>query len=451
MLCKFVIFMENSNENKISNGLKITLLVIVIVAVALFTLYKWATSTGDDTAPLTKKFVNYINNFSPLNSNDNSYDTFTLSSSGNPKEKQKEKINRFAIDYCRSSPNITHKKPIDKEGEDNKTYEFSVNYETLSENGEKIKIDCVMTLVSIEKGLINIEEDFIKNNFQKMICYMSNQFKKFIVPYLHFVCLNKQKMMIKIVPNFSNLTIRDLIKTKKLKDEQIPKFAHEIAKALYTLHKNNFFLLNLNTGNIFIDEYGKIKINGIELILMDNEDVFYNYIYEFFNSNQKYFSPASNLNLFEVIDTVSFGRVLYEMASGNPLTTNYPNDLDKLGNFEIKEILMNIFPLKGICNIKLKEILQMKLFSSITNEENKKSKFNFFGLKKNKNDSDDDEDEFNENNDDNENNHLVSNYLQTNDQFYSVKDILYNQKNLLLRKTKKESDDDIDIKIDTSI
>ena len=443
--------MESSNENKISNGLKITLLVIVIIAVGLFTLYKWATSTGDDTAPLTKKFVNYINNLAPLNSNENSYDTFTLSSSGNSKEKQKEKINRFAIDYCRSSPNITHKKPIDKEGENNKKYNFSVNYESLSESGEKVKIDCVMTLISIEKGLINIEEDFIKNNFQKMICYMSNQFKKFIVPYLHFVCLNKQKMLIKIVPHFSKGTIRDLIKSKKLKDDKIQIFAYEIAKALCTLHKNNFYLLNLQTGNIFIDENEKIKINGIESILMDNEDNFYNYIYEFFNSNQKSFPSTTNLNLFEMIDTVSFGRVLYEMASGNPLTTHYPSDLDELGSYEIKEILMKIFPHKGICNIKLKEILQMKLFSSITNEAKKKSKFNFFGLKKNKNDSDNDEDEFNENNDDNENNQLVSNDLQTNDQFYSLKDILYNQKNILLRKIKNVSDDDIDIKIDTSI
>ena len=48
--------------------------------------------------------------------------------------------------------------------QNNKKYNFSVNYESLSESGEKVKIDCVMTLISIEKGLINIEEDFIKNN-----------------------------------------------------------------------------------------------------------------------------------------------------------------------------------------------------------------------------------------------------------------------------------------------
>ena len=74
-------------------------------------------------------------------------------------------------------------------------------------------------------------------------------------------------------------------------------------------------------------------------------------------------------------------------------------------------------------------------------KEKQKSKFNIFGIKK-ENDSDDD---------DEQNEKLMSNSIEV-DNFSSIKDILYNESNLLKRKVKEdEEEDDEVITIDPKI
>ena len=424
--------MDSTDTNKFSPYLKISLLLFTIVTISLYLLYKWSRQSNDDTAPLTKKFVNYLNNIAPSQyANDNNYDTFSTASTP---QNIGAKINRFAIDFCRSSPNITHKCPIEKYDKKSK-HNYSVNYDTLSVEGKKMILDCVMTVIPLNENiLINIEEDYIKNMFQKMIYELSNKNKKFIVPYLHFVILNKQKVMIKIVPKYKSESLREVNSNKKLSSSVLEGIAHDIIHALFSLHKKGIYLLNLHCGNILIDDDTKIKINDIESIIKDNTDTFYDYIYTYYKNKSSY----TKLILFEAIDVVSYGRILYEMFTGNELKQHEAKTFSEVDNVCIKEILTKIFPFKGICSVNAKDILHMEPF---VQKEKQKSKFNIFGIKK-ENDSDDD---------DEENEKLMSNSIEV-DNFSSIKDILYNESNLLKRKVKEdEEEDDEVITIDPKI
>ena len=422
--------MESTDTNKLTPYLKISLLLFTIVIISLYLLYKWLRQSNDDTAPLTKKFVNYLNNISPThNSNDNNYDTF---SSAAPPQNSIAKINRFAIDFCRSSPNITHKNPIEKYDKNSK-HNYSVNYETLSIEGKKMILDCIMTVIPLNENiLINIEEDYIKNMFQKMIYELSNKNKKFIVPYLHFVILNKQKMMIKIVPKYKSESLREEISNKKLSNSVLEGIAHDIIHALFSLHKKGIYLLNLHCGNILLDDDTTINLNDIESLIKDNSDTFYDYIYIYYKQNTSY----TKLNLFEAIDVISYGRILYEMFTGNELKQHEAKTFSEVDNVCIKEILTKIFPFKGICGVSAKDILHMEPFT----REKKKSKFNIFGIRK-ESDSDDEDEEKEK---------LMSNAIEV-DNFSSIKDILYNESNLLKRKVKEEEEDDEVISIDPKI
>ena len=148
--------------------------------------------------------------------------------------------------------------------------------------------------------------------------------------------------------------------------------------------------------------------------------------------------PNVKLILFEAIDVVSYGRILYEMFTGNELKQHEAKTFSEIDNVCIKEILTKIFPFKGICSVSAKDILHMEPF---VQKEKQKSKFNIFGIKK-ENDSDDD---------DEENEKLMSNSIEV-DNFSSIKDILYNESNLLKRKVKEdEEEDDEVITIDPKI
>ena len=124
------------------------------------------------------------------------------------------------------------------------------------------------------------------------------------------------------------------------------------------------------------------------------------------------------------------------MFTGNELKQHEAKTFSEVDNVCIKEILTKIFPFKGICGVSAKDILHMEPFT----REKKKSKFNIFGIRKESDSDDEDE----------ENEKLMSNAIEV-DNFSSIKDILYNESNLLKRKVKEEEEDDEVISIDPKI
>jgi serine/threonine protein kinase len=199
------------------------------------------------------------------------------------------------------------------------------------------------------------------------------------------------------------------------------------------LHKNNWYHLHLHSGNILIDEKSDIiKITELENSVCNlpiKNEQFYNFIYEDLNynsSNTKNFNKNLNLNkndndnknkneknslfadifkynynVFEKIDIISFGRILYEMVTGKELKSSFPDELELNDmDTDIANILRCIFMRNGknrnnnininsnFKEIKIDNLLDMKFFSlknqeNFQNEKNNKDKegnFNSFYL-----------------------------------------------------------------------
>lgn len=149
--------------------------------------------------------------------------------------------------------------------------------------------------------------------------------------------------------------------------------------------------MNLHSGNILISKNSsKIKLVDFENFFFElpirNEQYFFYLIELFLDEYRKNYDKQSAMlsdiftpkfNVFEMIDIVSFGRVVYEMYTGKELKAPYPDELEYFEMEEnIKEVLRSIFPLKtrstnnskvnyvGYPEISVQELLKKKLFSS---------------------------------------------------------------------------------------
>lgn len=394
----------------------------------MFILYKWIQCRNDDTEPLKKKFRNFfgnnLNNTLQNNSNflpnqNNSYNTFHNNISfSNSNSKlafdhnyslnliPTEKITRFVMDYCRTSPNITHiqKDIIDIGWRSNLKYHFSVNVESMNQLSGKVISKNIMTVIPIFNfSLVDFEDKNDRSSYAKLLIDLfSNHLS--LIQYTHLDILNTPKFLIAITPFYLTGSLCDLInkndplipynkksnwKGAPLLYNQILSFSEQILKGLAYLHQNNWYHLHLHTGNILVNEKeDKCYITDIENCLLDipikNEKYLY-YIYEFFNNKSLFSQGNGNTNsvlseifisidLFEKIDIVLFGRILYEMTFGKELLSNAPDDLELNElNLKLKQMFNYIFPKKIIndhLTLSLPEKSVLELLSIVIGKSN---------------------------------------------------------------------------------
>lgn len=166
----------------------------------------------------------------------------------------------------------------------------------------------------------------------------------------------------------------------------ISLYGRQILEALHFLHSNKWYHLHLHSGNVLVDEKNQqVKITELENFVCDlplKNEQYFHFIYEEFNyeknaalsnpnypkdyqneklnfnnnnnnknhnnnnNNNNLFSDIfkSQFNIFEKIDIISFGRILYEMTTGKELKSPFPDELEyKDMDIEIAQILRAIF------------------------------------------------------------------------------------------------------------
>jgi len=279
-----------------------------------------------------------------------------------------------------------------------------------------------MTATPINKSFINFEDDFTRESFTKVLKTLSTN-NKYIMPFLHFDILHKQKLMIKIEKVNEYGSIKDLIykssamnsygkkyqpsKGKALNLSLVSIYGRQILEALVYLHRNKWYHMHIHTGNVLLDENGEeIRLSGLEIFVNDlpirNEHVM-NYAFENFNGNNFHISQAkpnnnssiltdifkNTYNIFEKIDIISFGRLVYEMAFGKELKAPFPDNLEyqdmEAGLAEVlrlifykKESKINTNFMYSVPQVTASELLKLKFFDSNKEDEENKSKFFYY-------------------------------------------------------------------------
>lgn len=283
-----------------------------------------------------------------------------------------------------------------------------------------------MTATPINKAFINFEDDFTRESF-----YKANQTlianNKYLMPFLHLDILYKQKLMIKIEKINEYGSIKDLIykshhmnsygkkysmnKGKYIDITLVSTYGRQILEALSYLHMNKWYHMHLHAGNVLIDDSGEeIRLTGLDLFVNDlpirNEHLF-NYAFENLNQgldncNQYKFDKNSQIlsdifkntfNIFEKIDLILFGRLLYEMAVGKELKAPFPDNLEYQEMdpnlvevfrliFNKKESNINSNIMHCVPDVSANDLLKLRFFNSRDEDyyNSKKSKTELFPL-----------------------------------------------------------------------
>ena len=436
---------------EINHDMKLLILFFLIFIIGIIWLLKYFKSSiqQGNTDSLTKKFIKFFhpnddNNNNSNSENNNNYYSISF------KEQDKEKdMKRFIIQYCKNSENcfLKSKNSLNISYRKNFKFDFNINYEYISIiNGKKNKTDCLLTIFPLNNTIINLEDNNLIDSFIKFLNDIFEKNKKYLVNNFHLDILYNQKLFIKISQIYKFGSLKDLIystnplysyekknilynknqKGKPLSKKKISKFSRQILLLLKRLHKNNIYHLNLHSGNILVDNDNNIKVNDLEMIIFSDlkrqDENFFSSLFEYYSSN-----PKDNvLNIFEVIDIISFGKILYEISTGSEMENSELN-IKKLENIDkdIIDILKLIFPKDNICSVSIKQILKMNLV-----------KDNFIDDDSDNNEMNDDDDDnfiivhYDDDSDsekDNENSSLIS----SNNKYLNIKNILFNEKQFI--------------------
>ena len=431
----------NLNDEK----MKLFILFIIIFIIGILWLMRYFKNNIEEGEPssLTKKFLNFFRN----KFNDNNINNHNNSNNPLNGENTEKNVIKFINEFCKNSPNIYLKSKNELNISFRKKFKFDFNvyYENISViNGKKYKSDSILTIIPLNNCLIDLEEDNLRNLFVNLINNTFNQNKKYLVNNYNLDLLYNQKILIKIYPIYSLGSLRDLIystnplnsfekkslkyknkKGKPLQKKKIAKISRQILLLLKRLHKNNIYHLNLHSGNVLIDSDFNIKINDLEMIIFSKykrqDENFFNDLFEYYLSN-----PIGNfLKVFEAIDIISFGKILYEISTGNEMETPYLN-LKNLENIDkdIIDLLKLIFPQNNICSSSVKQLLKMDLVKN-----------NFIDEEQENNEMNDDDDDnfiiihFDDDSDSEQNNENSNQNID--DKFKNLKNILFNEKQFL--------------------
>lgn len=340
-------------------------------------------------------------------------------------------------------------------------YNYVVDYEYLTYKSEKIKCNSIMTTLPLNKSTINFEDNYIRESCIKLLNDMTQNCFYF-VNFFHLDILTTQKILIKINSLYEGGSLRDMIYKSNPLEEFSKKYNHKgrglpmsliktygtsILKALNYLHTNSWYHLHLHTGNIFVDGEN-VRIAEIENVLSGlpiRNEHFLNFIYECYNNEYYLKQLNSNVNsensailskiyknkanVFEKIDIVAFGRIVYEMCTGNELKSPCPDEIEyKYFDPHVNEVLKAIFVrsklMDGKINLNLPDVSAQDLlgFKLFENEgiDNKDGKLNFITLLLGDNVS------------------LLSglnnNSICEFDKYFNIKEIVFNQKAFLKEK-----------------
>lgn len=191
---------------------------------------------------------------------------------------------------------------------------------------------------------------------------------------------------------------------KPIHHSLLVNYSTQILNALIYLHEKRFYMMHLHSGNILIDEESnRIQLVDLENCIFDipikNEHLM-SYAFDSFNEDLQYTRTDKNssiltgifgskINIFEKLDIISLGRLIYEMATGKELNAPYPDDLE----FEdmedsVVEVLRAIFNRKGrssrsffitVPEFSASDLRKFKLFSADLLSRKSKSKANYQG------------------------------------------------------------------------
>ena len=436
---------------EINHDMKLLILFFLIFIIGIIWLLKYFKSSiqQGNTDSLTKKFIKFFHPNDDNNNNSNSENNNNYYSiSFNDQDKEKD-MKRFIIQYCKNSENcfLKSKNSLNISYRKNFKFDFNINYEYISIiNGKKNKTDCLLTIFPLNNTIINLEDNNLIDSFIKFLNDIFEKNKKYLVNNFHLDILYNQKLFIKISQIYKFGSLKDLIystnplysyekkniiynknqKGKPLSKKKISKFSRQILLLLKRLHKNNIYHLNLHSGNILVDNDNNIKVNDLEMIIFSDlkrqDENFFSSLFEYYSSNPK----GNVLNIFEVIDIISFGKILYEISTGSEMENSELN-IKKLENIDkdIIDILKLIFPKDNICSVSIKQILKMNLV-----------KDNFIDDDFDNNEMNDDDDDnfiivhYDDDSDsekDNENSSLIS----SNNKYLNIKNILFNEKQFI--------------------
>ena len=436
---------------EINHDMKLLILFFLIFIIGIILLLKYFKSSiqQGNTDSLTKKFIKFFHPNDDNNNNSNSENNNNYYSiSFNDQDKEKD-MKRFIIQYCKNSENcfLKSKNSLNISYRKNFKFDFNINYEYISIiNGKKNKTDCLLTIFPLNNTIINLEDNNLIDSFIKFLNDIFEKNKKYLVNNFKLDILYNQKLLIKISQIYKFGSLKDLIystnplysyekkniiynknqKGKPLSKKKISKFSRQILLLLKRLHKNNIYHLNLHSGNILVDNDNNIKVNDLEMIIFSDlkrqDENFFSSLFEYYSSNPK----GNVLNIFEVIDIISFGKILYEISTGSEMENSELN-IKKLENIDkdIIDILKLIFPKDNICSVSIKQILKMNLV-----------KDNFIDDDSDNNEMNDDDDDnfiivhYDDDSDsekDNENSSLIS----SNNKYLNIKNILFNEKQFI--------------------